>query len=79
MAPPANILVMSGTLIQSFRHLEHHNLSIISEDIGRASGTQTNRGVVVVGGGQPLVLYRIEGIKSSFLHYHLNIILPISF
>ena len=27
----ANDLMMSGTLIQSFRHLEHQNLSIISE------------------------------------------------
>ena len=31
----ANDLIMSGTLIWSFRHLEHQNLSIISEDIGR--------------------------------------------
>ena len=36
VAPPANNLIMSGTLIQSFRHLGHQNLSIISGDIGRA-------------------------------------------
>ena len=30
----ANDLIMLGTSIQSFRHLEHQNLSIISEDIG---------------------------------------------
>ena len=29
-----NDLIMSGTSIQSFRHLEHQNPSIISEDIG---------------------------------------------
>ena len=28
--------IMSGRLIRLFRHLEHQNLSIISEDIGRA-------------------------------------------
>ena len=37
VVPPANNLIMSGTLIRSFRHLEHQNLSIISGDIGRAS------------------------------------------
>ena len=37
VAPPANNLIMSGTSIRSFRHLEHQNPSIISEDIGRAS------------------------------------------
>ena len=31
-----NDLIMSGTSIRSFRHLEHQNPSIISEDIGRA-------------------------------------------
>ena len=43
----ANYLIMSGTLIRSFRHLEHQNPSIISEDIGRASGVQQfrNRGM----------------------------------
>ena len=35
MALLANDLIMLGTLIRSFRHLEHQNLSIISEDIGR--------------------------------------------
>ena len=35
VAPPENNLIMSGTSIRSFRHLEHQNLSIISEDIGR--------------------------------------------
>ena len=32
----ANDLIMLGTSIRSFRHLEHQNPSIISEDIGRA-------------------------------------------
>ena len=35
VAPPENNLIMLGTSIRSFRHLEHQNLSIISEDIGR--------------------------------------------
>ena len=38
MAPPANNLIMSGTSIRSFRHLEHQNPSIIKGDIGRAIG-----------------------------------------
>ena len=33
----ANDLIMSGTSIWSFRHLEHQNPSIIEGDIGRAS------------------------------------------
>ena len=37
MALFANDLIMLGTLIQSFRQLEHQNPSIISGDIGRAS------------------------------------------
>ena len=36
----ANGLIMSGTLIWLFRHLEHQNPSIISEDIGRAKSVQ---------------------------------------
>ena len=39
----ANDLIMSGTSIRSFRHLEHQNLSIISEDIGRARSVQQFR------------------------------------
>merc|ERR1712002_1261368 len=39
----ANDLIMSYTSIRSFRHLEHKNPSIISEDIGRASGVQQFR------------------------------------
>ena len=31
----ANDLIMSGTSIQLFRHLEHLNLSIISDYVGR--------------------------------------------
>ena len=31
----ANDLIMSGTSIRLFRHLEHKNPSIISEDIGK--------------------------------------------
>ena len=36
----ANDLIMSGTSIRSFRHLEHQNPSIISEDIGGARMVQ---------------------------------------
>ena len=43
MALPTNNLIMSGILIQSFRHLEYQNLSIISGDIGRASWMQNLR------------------------------------
>ena len=41
--PPANNLIMSGTSIRSFRHLEHQNLSIILGDIGRARSVQQFR------------------------------------
>ena len=43
VAPPANNLIMSGTLTRSFRHLEHQNLPIISGDIGRARIVQQFR------------------------------------
>ena len=36
----ANDLILSATSIRSFRHLEHQNPSIISEDIGRARMVQ---------------------------------------
>ena len=36
VAPHANDPIMSGRLIQLFRHLEHQNPSIISDSIGRA-------------------------------------------
>ena len=38
--PLANDPIISGTSIWLFRHLEHQNLSIISEDIGRARMVQ---------------------------------------
>ena len=38
--PLANDPIMSGTLIRSFRYIENQNLSIISEDIGRARMVQ---------------------------------------
>ena len=60
MAPPANNLIMSGTLIWSFIHLEYQNPSIISGDIVRASWMQN----MLHNGGQPLVLYRIITISS---------------
>ena len=59
MAPLENDLIMSGTSIQSFRHLEHQNPSIISEYIGRMNvgckicdtrteqGTQNNSGIIL--------------------------------
>ena len=37
---PENDPIISGTLIQSFRHLEHQNPSIISGYISRASWMQ---------------------------------------
>ena len=43
MAPLANNFIMSGTLIRSFRHLEHQNPSIDLGDIGRARSVQQFR------------------------------------
>ena len=43
VALPENNLIMLGTSIRSFRHLEHQNPSIISEDIGRARSVQQLR------------------------------------
>ena len=40
VVPPENNLIMSGTSIRLFRHLEHQNPSIISEDIGRVRSVQ---------------------------------------
>ena len=37
MAPPANNLIMSETLIRSFRHLKHQNLST-GDDFIHSSG-----------------------------------------
>ena len=56
MALLANDLIILGTSIRSFRHLEHQNPSIISEDIGRArmvqqfpnGGTEEQRSTVVL-------------------------------
>ena len=42
---------MSGTSVRSFRHLEHQNPSIISEDIGRNRRLQKKWGVGVGGTG----------------------------
>ena len=41
--PPTNNLIMLGTLLQSFRHLEQQNPSIISDFIVGASMVQTFR------------------------------------
>ena len=52
--PLANDPIMLGRSIWLFRHLEHQNLSIISEDIGRARMVQqfgrngTERSTVVL-------------------------------
>ena len=40
MAQHANNLIMSGTSIRSFRHLECQNPSIISESIGIPNGSE---------------------------------------
>ena len=40
VVPLAKDLIMLGTSIWSFRHLEHQNPSIILEDIGRARMVQ---------------------------------------
>ena len=60
MAPPANNLIMSGTSIQSFRHFEHQNPSIISESKARARMVQQfqrsrrRRSTVVLDDGKTL-------------------------
>ena len=41
-------LIMSGTSIRSFRHLEHQNPSIISEDIGGTEEEEDQRRSTVV-------------------------------
>ena len=51
MAPLPKDLIMSGTSIRSFRHLEHPNLFIISEDIGGARIVQQ--------------FHRITGLEES--------------
>ena len=43
VVPLSNDPIMSKRLIQSFRHLEHQNLSIISDSIGRARMVQQFR------------------------------------
>ena len=50
MAPPENYPIMSATSRQSFRHLEHKNLSIISEDIDKNRWLQKKWGVGAGGG-----------------------------
>ena len=45
----ANDPIMLGTLIRSFRHLEHQNPSIISGDISRARSVQQFRRIGGVG------------------------------
>ena len=40
MEPPANNIIMSGTSIRLFRHLECQNPSIISESIGIPNGSE---------------------------------------
>ena len=40
MAPLTDDHIVSGRSIQLFRHLKHQNMSIISEDIGRARMVQ---------------------------------------
>ena len=78
MAPPQNDPMMSGTSIQLFRLLEHQNLSIISEDIGRARMVQQFRRsqrIGAVGGGVGSDLStvfledRITTQYSSVVHY----------
>merc|ERR1711867_60598 len=70
VAPPTNNLIMSGTLIRSFRHLEHKNPSIISGDIGRASWMYnlgwTDRHSSSSRNVHPSVLYRIGPLIPAF-------------
>ena len=40
LAPFANVPIMSGRSIRLFRHLECHNLSIISDYIGIPNGSK---------------------------------------
>ena len=70
MAPPANNLIMSGTLIRSFRHLEHQNTSIISESIGIPNGSKKIRKKVRNGGteqnGTRNLIHIEEDLESEY-------------
>ena len=84
--PSANILIMSGTLIQSFRHLEHQNLSVISGYIDRAKSTFsiftqgclvqifTTRGVVVLPENNLIMLGTLIHLFRHLEHENLSII-----
>ena len=72
MAPPANNLIMSGTLMQSFRHLEHQNPSISLGDRGKGRNVQQFRnGRRNKGGMEQNTVDTIRVLISqySLLHY----------
>ena len=87
VAPPANSLIMSGTLIHSFRHLEHQTLSIISGDIGTSKSkfsifTQgclvqifTTRGVVAQPASNLIMLGTSIQSFRPLEHQNLSIII----
>ena len=62
--PLANDPIISGTSIRLFRHLEHQNLSIISEDIGRARVVQQFWRIT---GGVGLNLSKIDAMSVPII------------
>ena len=86
LAPLANVPIISGRSIQSFRYLEHQNLSIISGDIDRAKSkflifTQgclvqifTIRGVVVPPANNLIMLETLIQLFRHLEHQNPSII-----
>ena len=73
MTPLANDPIIWGRSVGSFRHLEHQNLSIISEDIGRINVRckichgRNNSGIILDWLYTYLDKYYIHYIRSSLL------------
>ena len=57
MAPPANNLIMSETLIRSSRHLEYQNPSIISGEIAEQVGCKIRDTAAAAAGTDSLWYY----------------------
>ena len=76
MAPPANNLIMSGTLIQSFRHLECQNPSIISESIDIPNGSEKMGKKVRNGTRNGTVSY---SYRRGYIYIYVYIIIIIYF
>ena len=74
--PLTNDPIMLGRLIQSFRHLEHQNPSIISEDIGRI-----NLGCKICHGRNMECIWNTSGNILDWLYtyldkYYIHYIIP---